>query len=317
MLGSTSNRCGAPTPDARGWRPRTLLRELRLPSILLALAVVGLHANFAGPQTANAASVPESLPAAIYASAPAAAPAIFSQNAQGLSPKVLAMALDAVSSARARGVSGRSDRLTVIDYSLPSTTPRLWVLDLAQGKVLFHELVAHGAGSGDLYATHFSNVNESRQSSLGLFLTGDTYEGGKGYSLKLRGLDAGLNDLAEKRNIVMHGAWYVSADHARQFGMIGRSWGCPALPVEDVKPVIDTIKGGTFVYSYAGSGSAPAQPAVARASYSPASVHLHRRPAASTRMTRVARATNRTRTSSSGRSATSPSAQPAASRARR
>ena len=136
--------------------------------------------------------------------------------------------------------------LTVIDYSLPRRSRAIWVLDLARRKVLFHELVAHGAGSGDVYATHFSNVNDSRSTSLGLFLTADTYEGGNGYSLKLKGLDAGVNDLAEARHIVMHGAWYVSPEHAQQYGKLGRSWGCPALPLADAKPVIDTVKGGSL-----------------------------------------------------------------------
>jgi L,D-transpeptidase-like protein len=190
------------------------------------------------------------------AAASSAVPAVLSQGAEGLSPQILAMALDAVSSARDLGISGKSDVLTVIDYSLPSTEPRLWVLDLARGKVLFHELVAHGAGSGEKIATRFSNVNESRATSLGLFLTGETYQGGNGYSLKLKGLDGGINDRAEVRHIVMHGAWYVSADHARQYGMLGRSWGCPALPLQDAKSVIDTIKGGSFVFAY----SASAQP---------------------------------------------------------
>jgi L,D-transpeptidase-like protein len=184
-----------------------------------------------------------------------AVPAVLAQGAEGLSPKVLAMALNAVASARERGIAGKSDLLTVIDYSLPSTTPRLWVLDLSRGKVLFHELVAHGAGSGEKFATHFSNVDDSRATSLGLFVTGETYEGGNGYSLKLKGLEEGVNDRAEERHIVMHGAWYVSADHARQYGMLGRSWGCPALPQADAKPVIDTIKGGSFVFAY--SAAAP------------------------------------------------------------
>jgi hypothetical protein len=184
-----------------------------------------------------------------------AMPAVLAQGAEGLSPKVLAMALNAVSSARDHGITGKSELLTVIDYSLPSTQPRLWVLDLSQGKVLFHELVAHGAGSGEKFATHFSNVNDSRATSLGLFVTGETYEGGNGYSLKLKGLEEGINDRAEERHIVMHGAWYVSADHAQQYGMLGRSWGCPALPQADAKPVIDTIKGGSFVFAY--SGAAP------------------------------------------------------------
>jgi hypothetical protein len=183
--------------------------------------------------------------------APEVVTAVLSHDsAPGLSPKVLSRALDAVASARASGFSGRDDLLTVIDYSLPSTKPRLWVLDLANGKVLFRELVAHGQGSGDNYATRFSNQPDSHQSSLGLFLTADTYIGGNGYSLKLRGLESGVNDLAESRYIVMHGAWYVSPEHARTHGRIGRSWGCPALPKETAGPVIDTIKGGSFLFVY-------------------------------------------------------------------
>lgn len=257
-------------------------KALRLPCALLLFTTGALYAANAPAASAPASST-ATLPTAVYASAPSGAPAVAapspetvatavpavfsSQPAEGLSPKVLAKALDAVSAARARGISGRSDRLTIIDYSLPSTQPRLWVLDLAKGKVLFHELVAHGAGSGAKYATNFSNVNNSRATSLGLFLTGGTYEGGNGYSLTLKGLDPGVNDQAETRHVVMHGAWYVSEDHARQFGMIGRSWGCPALSQAVAPAVIDAIKGGSFVYSYA--GSAPSAPTVMTASYSP------------------------------------------------
>ena len=129
------------------------------------------------------------------------------------------------------------------------------MLDLAHGRVLFHELVAHGAGSGDNYATRFSNLDDSRQTSLGLYLTRDTYEGGNGYSLKLQGLDAGVNDNALERKIVMHGAWYVSPEQIRHFGRIGRSWGCPALPVEAAHGVIDAIKGGSFVFAYSAADS--------------------------------------------------------------
>lgn len=202
--------------------------------------------------------------------APTTVPAAF-RDVAGLSPRALAAALDAVACARSRGVAGRDDLLTVIDYSLPSTAPRLWVLDLARGKVLFHELVAHGAGSGDNYATRFSNAPDSRQSSLGLFLTGGTYEGGNGYSLKLNGLDPGVNDRADERKVVMHGAWYVSADHVQHFGRLGRSWGCPALPVASAHAVIDVIKNRTFLFSYAG-GSAlqTAQAALRSACATPA-----------------------------------------------
>ena len=223
---------------------RTTGRKLRLPVILLALIATTPFANFSGPQNANAASVPEA----------AAIPArtAFASGVSGLSPRVFSMALDAMASARARGVSGRDDLLTIIDYSLPSTRPRLWVLDLENGKVLYHELVAHGSGSGDNYATRFSNNMDSHQTSLGLFVTGGTYEGGNGYSLKLRGLDRGFNDRAEERHIVMHGAWYVSPEHARAQGRLGRSWGCPALSQQSAGQVIDTIKGGSFVFSYSG-----------------------------------------------------------------
>lgn len=199
----------------------------------------------------------------------------------GLSSQALTTALAAVSCARARGVSGNGDLLTIIDYTLPSVEPRLWVLDVAHGKVLFHELVAHGAGSGENYATRFSNAMDSRQTSLGLFKTGSTYEGGNGYSLKLEGLDPGRNDRAEERKIVMHGAWYVSADQARRYGRLGRSWGCPALPIDVARSVIDTIKDGTFVFSYAAplAGGPPAGNALARSSSSAAACQAAPAPA--------------------------------------
>jgi hypothetical protein len=177
-------------------------------------------------------------------------------STEGLSAPALRMALEAMTCARARGVAGRSDLLTLIDYSLPSTAPRLWVLDLERGKVLFNELVAHGVGSGDNFATRFSNTYDSRQSSVGLFRTGGTYEGGHGFSLKLEGLDAPLNGLAEVRNIVIHGAWYVSREHAQRYGRLGRSWGCPALPEDSARAVIEAIKGRTFVFVYSADAAA-------------------------------------------------------------
>jgi len=199
----------------------------------------------------TAAPSPVAVPAVTSSPAPAFAETVFAETGvKGLSPEVLRMALDAVSCARSRGISGRDDLLTVIDYSLPSTEPRLWVLDLEREEVLFHELVAHGSGTGENHATRFSNVVDSRQTSLGLFLTGGTYEGGNGYSLKLKGLDEGINDRAEQRYIVMHGAPYVSAENARRQGRLGRSWGCPALSLESARSVIDTVKGGSFIFSY-------------------------------------------------------------------
>ena len=260
------------TPPVTPNRPRlhAVGRSLWIPVLLLPFLAANLRANVPEAPKAEAPQAPVAVAAAVVtpAAAPAVEPApapvavpavqtstasakpVFAKDVRGLSPRILAAALDAVACAKASGVNGRDDLLTIIDYSLPSTQPRLWVLDLARGEVLFHELVAHGAGTGDNYATRFSNVKDSRQTSLGLFLTGGTYQGGNGYSLKLKGLDEGLNDRAEERYIVMHGAWYVSQEQIRSQGRLGRSWGCPALSQEIAATVIDTIKGGSFVYSY-------------------------------------------------------------------
>ena len=140
--------------------------------------------------------------------------------------------------------------LTVIDYSLPSTERRLWVIDMAQRRVLQHELVAHGAGSGDNMAVAFSNVEGSNQSSLGLFRTEDTYQGGSGYSLRISGLEPGVNDRAMERKIVVHGADYVSPDVIPELGRLGRSHGCPALQRSVARSIIDTIKGGSAIFAY-------------------------------------------------------------------
>jgi hypothetical protein len=141
--------------------------------------------------------------------------------------------------------------LTVIDYSQPSTAERFWVFDLAEHELLYRELVAHGQGSGDNVASRFSNEAESHQSSLGLFVTEDTYVGKNGYSLRMRGLDTGFNDRAYERAIVMHGAPYVSEEFVRQQGRLGRSWGCPALRAPVARQVIDRVKGGGALFVYA------------------------------------------------------------------
>lgn len=140
--------------------------------------------------------------------------------------------------------------LTVIDYTLPSRERRLWVLDLRRGKVLARELVAHGRGSGDDVATRFSNRERSYESSLGTFVTAETYGGKNGLSLRLQGLDPGLNDNALQRGIVMHGAWYVSADMIRREGRLGRSEGCPALSTAAAPRIIDLIAGGSVLFAY-------------------------------------------------------------------
>lgn len=140
--------------------------------------------------------------------------------------------------------------LTVIDYSKPSTEKRLWVFDMQSRALLYEELVAHGQGTGDNYATAFSNTPETHQSSLGLFVTEEAYVGKNGYSLRLNGLDRGFNDRARERAIVIHGAPYVSDAFAGAQGRLGRSWGCPALRESIAREVIDRVKGGGLLFAY-------------------------------------------------------------------
>jgi hypothetical protein len=145
----------------------------------------------------------------------------------------------------------RPEVITIIDFSLQSDRERLWVLDLNQGKVLFHCLVSHGRNSGELKAEYFSNTPGSNESSPGFFVTGETYIGKHGLSLVLDGLEKGINDKARERAIVIHGADYVSDDFVRSHGRLGRSLGCPAIPVELSDDIIKTIKGGSCLFIYA------------------------------------------------------------------
>ena len=140
--------------------------------------------------------------------------------------------------------------LTVIDYSLPSTQKRLWIIDLAQQKILLHTVVAHGRNSGALLAEKFSNRPESYQSSLGFFQTGEAYQGKHGYSLRLDGLEVGINDKARARAIVIHGADYAKETVAATAGRVGRSLGCPAVPPDLSTPLIKLIKGGSLLFIY-------------------------------------------------------------------
>jgi hypothetical protein len=148
------------------------------------------------------------------------------------------------------GSALRTGLLTVIDYSLPSTQPRLWVFDLTRMRILYRELVAHGRESGDNFATAFSNEEGSYMSSLGVFITDEAYMGKNGYSMRLRGMDLGINDHAYDRAIVVHGASYVSRKVADAAGRLGRSLGCPAVRVGIAHKLIDAIKDGTVMYVY-------------------------------------------------------------------
>jgi hypothetical protein len=167
-----------------------------------------------------------------------------------LDPQALEAALTALKRLQAAGTKVRADVLTVIDYTKPSTERRMWVFDLIHTRVLFEELTAHGKNSGDNQAVRFSNAPNSLMSSLGAFLTGDTYIGKHGLSLRLQGLEKGVNDHSMERAIVIHAAAYISDAIARKKGRIGRSWGCPAVRPEISRRLIESVQGGTLVLAY-------------------------------------------------------------------
>ncbi len=145
----------------------------------------------------------------------------------------------------------RKSLLTIIDYSKPSTEKRFYVVDLKKKQLIFNTYVAHGVNSGETVAKRFSNIINSRKTSLGTFLTDTTYYGSNGYSLRLDGLTSGVNDKARERYIVIHGADYANESFIKQHGYLGRSWGCPALPTKLSQEIIDTIKGGSVIYASA------------------------------------------------------------------
>jgi hypothetical protein len=172
-----------------------------------------------------------------------------SDNRWDVDPKVWELALKAYNSALRKGYI-KQKVVTVIDYSLPSSVKRMWVVDVDKQKVLYHTLVAHGKHTGGLFAKHFSDRPGSRASSIGTFITENTYMGSNGYSLRLRGLEPGFNDRAKSRAIVMHGAWYATQDFAKHHGRLGLSWGCPAVSPQLIRPIINNIKNGSLVFAY-------------------------------------------------------------------
>ena len=168
----------------------------------------------------------------------------------GLSTQAYHKAVTGFLSLVAEGVVANPGILSIIDFSLPSTQKRLFILDTYSGKLLFNSLVAHGRNSGTLVATRFSNRRNSFMSSLGFYLTGEPFIGQHGYSLRLEGIEKGWNDNVFNRSIIMHPAEYVSEDHIRQWGFLGRSEGCPAIPPQLDRPIIDVIRGGTCIFVY-------------------------------------------------------------------
>ncbi|MBS1563750.1 MAG: murein L,D-transpeptidase catalytic domain family protein [Bacteroidetes bacterium] len=167
-----------------------------------------------------------------------------------LSRKAFNYAIKGFARLQSQGMLNNSNVISIVDFSLPSSKKRLFVIDMVSGTLLFNTYVSHGRGSGQAMATRFSNKPGSYMSSLGFYITGSTYMGEHGMSLRLQGIEKGINDKALKRGIVMHSADYVEEDYIQQRGYSGRSEGCPAIPAEFQEPVIETIKEGSCLFLY-------------------------------------------------------------------
>ena len=148
------------------------------------------------------------------------------------------------------GMLNKEGLITICDFSQSSKRKRLYLIDLNECKLLLNTYVAHGRNSGGEYARKFSNKPESRQSSLGFYRTKTTYYGGHGLALTLSGLEPGFNDKAERRKIVLHGSLYIGDNYKRWGKFMGRSFGCPAVPMQQSKILINTIKDGSCLFIY-------------------------------------------------------------------
>jgi hypothetical protein len=236
-------------------RARVVRRVLPfLASLFLATPLAGpVTKSLAGGTRHELRAIPAvrtvQTPAAIFDEQLRATYAALGAEQEGLRFDTFAKAMTGYLNLQQAGRLNESKQLlTVVDFDLPSTQKRLWVLDLSKKEIVFHTLVAHGHNTGENAASSFSNTNESNMSSLGFYVTRGEYEGKHGRSLKLEGLDEGFNTNAEARSIVMHGADYVSEDFIKQNGRLGRSLGCPAVPMELKDQIIQTVTGGTCLF---------------------------------------------------------------------
>ena len=169
----------------------------------------------------------------------------------GLPIEAFRLALQGLDKLTEEGKLVNSSILTIVDFSQSSKNKRLYVIDLCKKMLLFNTYVAHGRNTGNEYATKFSNKEGSFMSSLGFYITQNIAIGSKvGLSVVLEGLEKGINDKAEQREIIMHGADYATEDFIQKFGRLGRSFGCPSLPPDQIKPVAETIQGGTCLFIY-------------------------------------------------------------------
>lgn len=163
----------------------------------------------------------------------------------------LKIAINGYNQLKKLGKLNNEKYLTITDFSKPSNEMRLFIIDMEKEETIFKTFVAHGKNSGLLFAKIFSNIKASNKSSLGFYITGNSYKGKNGESLQLNGIENGINDHASARAIVLHGAQYVSDKIVKKQGYLGRSLGCPAVPIGEVKKIIQLIKGASCLFVYA------------------------------------------------------------------
>jgi hypothetical protein len=237
-------------------RKTMLLACLSIAGVAFATKTISVKADSISPVSDG------NSPTAIVVPAPAPSPAAISENSNtelyneldlasnGMEPEVFDLALKGFTKLSNAGKITQQDKLTIIDFSQPSNQKRLYVIDLNKKQILYQSLVSHGKGTGTLWAKSFSNEPSTYKSSPGFYVTEGTYTGHNGYSLRLEGLERGINNNAHNRAIVMHGAPYANESTINGLGFLGRSEGCPALPFSMYKPVINTIKNGTCLFIY-------------------------------------------------------------------
>lgn len=168
----------------------------------------------------------------------------------GLSKKAFEYAWKGYKYLLRKGYIQNREMISICDFSQSSRHKRMYIIDVAQRKIMMKTYVTHGRKSGGEYARSFSNSADSHKSSLGFYITGNTYWGGHGLALKVKGLERGINDRANERNIVIHGSEYVGPNYLRYNRYAGRSYGCPAVPAKDTKKVIELIKDGSCFFIY-------------------------------------------------------------------
>ena len=221
-----------------------------IPSVFLLLfSIYSNETNFTLPENSNKPKVVVASESTFDSEAESVYNSLNSNQFELPNPQSFKEALKGFYLLKEKGLLHK-DILTLVDFSLSSNIKRLWVIDLSTNTILYNSLVAHGRNTGEEFAHSFSNANSSYKSSLGFYLTGEIYKGKHGMSLRLDGLEKGVNNNARERGVVIHSANYVSNSFIKSNKRLGRSQGCPAIPQESLKEIVNTIKDKSCLFIY-------------------------------------------------------------------